>query len=119
MKVSYAPHSALFPHAAANVHQGGIGTTAQALRAGKPMLVVPFGHDQFDNGIRARRAGVAEVLHRERYNGARNERQLRRLLEDPGYAVAAAALGEKVRAENGAVTAADEIEDALSRAQRS
>jgi UDP:flavonoid glycosyltransferase YjiC (YdhE family) len=30
------------------VHQGGIGTTAQALRAGRPMLIVPFSHDQPD-----------------------------------------------------------------------
>src|SRR5262249_28459461 len=48
----YAPFSALFPRAAAIVHQGGIGTTGQALRAGRPMLVVPFGFDQPDNADR-------------------------------------------------------------------
>jgi rhamnosyltransferase subunit B len=42
-------YSALFPHVAAVVHQGGMGTTAQVLRAGKPMLVVPHGFDQPDN----------------------------------------------------------------------
>jgi len=34
----YAPYSKVFPHGVAIVHQGGIGTTAQALRAGRPML---------------------------------------------------------------------------------
>ena len=37
----YAPYSELLPRAAATVHQGGIGTTAQALRAGRPMIIVP------------------------------------------------------------------------------
>ena len=54
----YAPHSCIFPHAAVNVHQGGIGTLAQALHAGRPMLVVPFSHDQPDNAERAQRVVV-------------------------------------------------------------
>ncbi|HYY98929.1 MAG TPA: glycosyltransferase, partial [Pyrinomonadaceae bacterium] len=38
----YAPYGDLLPRARAVVHQGGIGTTGQALRSGLPMLVVPF-----------------------------------------------------------------------------
>jgi UDP:flavonoid glycosyltransferase YjiC (YdhE family) len=41
----YAPPSIVMPRAGVIVHLGGIGTTAQALRAGRPMLVVPFGQD--------------------------------------------------------------------------
>lgn len=41
------------PRALANIHQGGIGTTAQALRAAKPMIVVPYSHDQPDNARRS------------------------------------------------------------------
>src|SRR5262249_51564197 len=37
----YLPHSALLPRAAGIVHQGGIGTTFKALRAGIPQVVVP------------------------------------------------------------------------------
>jgi UDP:flavonoid glycosyltransferase YjiC (YdhE family) len=111
--VPYAPHSAIFPRAAVNVHQGGIGTTAQAIRAGKPMLVIPFSHDQFDNGMRVGRLGAAEVLYRERYNAGRAERSLRRLLKNPSYATAADAVGAKIRAENGAARAANEIEKTL------
>lgn len=53
----YEPHSLLFPRAAAIIHQGGIGTTGQALRAGVPQLVVSFSHDQPDNGARVVRTG--------------------------------------------------------------
>jgi UDP:flavonoid glycosyltransferase YjiC (YdhE family) len=113
LEVAYSPHSLVFPRASAIVHQGGIGTTAQALRSGHPMLVVPFAHDQFDNGERVRRLSVAKVLCRSRYNARRAEVLLRRLLEDAPYGQAASAIGEKVRAENGCAIAADAIETLL------
>jgi UDP:flavonoid glycosyltransferase YjiC (YdhE family) len=50
--VPYAPHAAVFPRAAVVVHQGGIGTTGEAMRAGRPMLVVPYSHDQPDHAAR-------------------------------------------------------------------
>ena len=41
------------------VHHGGIGTTAQALAAGVPQLIMPLAHDQPDNAARVQRLGVA------------------------------------------------------------
>ncbi len=117
--VPYAPHGAIFACAAAIAHQGGIGTTAQAMRSGRPMLVVPFGHDQFDNAARVKRLGVAEVLYRSEYGGRRVADVLRQLMEKPSYARAAAELGQKVRAEGGACTAADAIEIHAVEARRS
>jgi UDP:flavonoid glycosyltransferase YjiC (YdhE family) len=111
--VEYAPHSELFPRAAAIVHHGGIGTTAQAMLSGRPMLVVPFAHDQFDNAARVKRLGIAEVLYRGRYNVHRTEDLLRRLVQDPRYAEAAASVAAKVRDENGVETAANLIEAVL------
>src|ERR1019366_84847 len=63
----YAPYSELLPRAAATIHQGGVGTTAQALRSGKPMIVVPWSHDQPDNAMRVRKLGVAPVIPRSKY----------------------------------------------------
>ena len=40
----YAPYSLIFSRAACVVHSGGIGTTSQVLRAGVPMLVMPFAY---------------------------------------------------------------------------
>src|ERR1019366_4150932 len=49
---AYVPHAELFPRACLVVHHGGVGTSAQALRAGKPQLVTPFLADQPDNAGR-------------------------------------------------------------------
>lgn len=49
---SFAPFAALFPRCAAVVHHGGIGTTAKALAAGCPQLILPFAFDQLDNALR-------------------------------------------------------------------
>jgi len=107
---SYAPYSMLFPRAAATVHQGGIGTTAQAMRAGRPMLVMPFAHDQPDNAARVARLGIGRTIRRGRYNAESAARELRRLFEDESYASTAAKVGEEIRRENGGATACDAIE---------
>jgi UDP:flavonoid glycosyltransferase YjiC (YdhE family) len=106
----YAPYSELFPRAAAIVHQGGVGTTAQALRSGRPMLVVPFAHDQPDNAARVERLGVARQLGRQRYSARRAAEELRKLLEDPRYAVRAGEVGRRIQAEDGVGCACDAIE---------
>ncbi len=117
LQAGYAPHSAVFARAAAVVHQGGIGTTAQAMRAGRPMLVVPLAHDQFDNAERVRRLGIGEVLPHRRYGPRRAGKLLARLLAEPKYSAAGAVIGAKVAAEEGAATAASAIERYLE-AQR-
>ena len=107
---SYAPYSELFPRAAAIVHQGGIGTTAQALRAGRPMLIVPFSHDQPDNAARMVRLGVARTVRRRKYSAATSAAALATLLTDASFAKRAAQVAAAVKHENGAVKAADIIE---------
>ncbi|MDQ2989949.1 MAG: glycosyltransferase, partial [Pseudomonadota bacterium] len=62
----YVPLSALLPRAAVLIHHGGIGTTAEALRAGIPQLVTPFAWDQFDNGARIAALGAGMVIHAQR-----------------------------------------------------
>lgn len=113
--VDYAPHAALFPRAAVIVHHGGVGTSAEALLAGKPMLVVPHGFDQPDNAARLRRLGVAEVLPARRYRTGRASALLDRLLREPGYAHQAAACALALRAAGGASVAADQVLAAVHR----
>jgi rhamnosyltransferase subunit B len=91
----YVPLRRLLPHAAALVHHGGIGTTAEALRAGTPQLVAPLAHDQFDNAARVEALGVGASLHARRLNAARLAQALRELLgrDEPARRAREVALG--------------------------
>jgi rhamnosyltransferase subunit B len=109
----YLPYSEIMPRAAAVVHQGGIGTVAQALRAGKPMLVVPWAHDQPDNAERIRKIGVGRSLRRKRYRARRAAEQLEQLLKEPGYQANARKASEIIAGENGVERACDVVENAL------
>ena len=109
----YAPYSEVFPRAACVVHQGGVGTTGQVLRAGVPHLIVPFAHDQPDNAARCRRLGVAESIDRHSYSSSSAADLLRRILADPGYRTRAADASAVVRSEGGTQAACDAIERVL------
>jgi len=108
--VDRAPHELLFAHASAIVHQGGAGTTAQALRSGRPMLVVPHAHDQPDTAFRVTNLGVARTLFPQRYKAPHVARELERLLNEPSFKDAAGRVAATVRKEGGAETAAELIE---------
>jgi rhamnosyltransferase subunit B len=80
--IPYTPFSELLPHAAALVHHGGIGTTAQALAAGVPQLIMPMAHDQFDNADRVKALGVGDFLSRSRFGGKAVGKRLHHLMSD-------------------------------------
>ena len=82
VRVAYAPFKALLPKMAAFVHHGGIGSTAEALRAGVPQLIRPVAYDQFDNAAHATRLGVAVELSRKRYAARPVADALARLMSD-------------------------------------
>lgn len=105
----YAPYSELLPRAAATVHQGGVGTTAQALRAGRPMIIVPHGNDQPDNGARARRLGLARVIPRPKYRADRVARELKTLLTEDAYSRAASQVAAEIASEDGVRAACDAL----------
>ncbi len=101
------PHRALFHRMDVNVHHGGAGTTANALAAGVPTVIVPFGADQPFWARRATDLGVAPPpipigrLTRERLAQA-----MRRALTDPAMRSRSAELGSRIRSEDGTRMAA-------------
>ena len=109
----YAPYSLVFPNAACVVHQGGIGTTAQVLRAGVPHLIMPYAHDQPDNAARCERIGVAQTISRDKYSAENAAKRLEKILSDSSYKSNAERIGEIVEGEHGTQTACDAIENIL------
>ena len=111
----YAPYSELFARSRLVVHQGGVGTTAQCLKAGKPMLIMPYSHDQPDNARRMKRLGVAKVIQKANYTPGKVTRKLRKILDDPGLAEKARAVAAQMNCEDGVKTACDALEALLAR----
>jgi UDP:flavonoid glycosyltransferase YjiC (YdhE family) len=113
LALPYAPYSQVFRSAAVIVHQGGSGTTGQALFAGRPQLIVPFGWDQPDNAVRVERLGAGIHLPRSAYSVNSATAELERLLTEKRFSECAARVGEQVRAEDGLNEACNAIEALL------
>jgi UDP:flavonoid glycosyltransferase YjiC (YdhE family) len=115
--VRAAPHSAILGHAAAVVTHGGHGTVVRALAAGVPLVVLPHGRDQADNGRRVTSRGAGIVL-------SRNARPtplataIRRVLDDPAFAAAAGELGATIRADAAGDALLGELEAVPDRSNR-
>ena len=115
----YAPYSALFSRSRLVVHQGGVGTTAQCLRAGKPMLIMPYSHDQPDNARRMKRLGVSRTIQKSAYTPAAAAAKLEAMLADPAHAARAAQVAQQVAQEDGVKTACDALEQLHARTRHS
>lgn len=75
----YAPFDKILPRAAVLVQHGGIGTTAEALRAGVPQLATPFGYDQYDNARRIGELGAGRSIPFQHLTEAKFETAIRAL----------------------------------------
>jgi rhamnosyltransferase subunit B len=82
---TYLPFSEVLPRAVLLVYHGGIGTLAQAISAGIPHLVVPNGHDQFDNGWRIAELRLGRSLPQTRYRARSAAAAIRMVLGNPAF----------------------------------
>ncbi len=111
-----APHKWLFDRMQALVHHGGAGTTAMGLRAGKPMLIVPFGSDQLFWGNRVHALGCSpKPLSRAQLTGPTLVAAFSALAKVPNYAQQAKSVQEGLLKEQGIEIAADIIQNTLRR----
>lgn len=115
LAAAYAPHSLVFARAAAIVHQGGVGTTGQALRSGRPSVIMPFAFDQLDNASRCVRRDCAVLLRKARLTVDTMADALSSVLQSKKLLIGAARTAEIVRSENGVDTACGAIEKRLLR----
>jgi rhamnosyltransferase subunit B len=77
---AYLPFSKILPQAAALVHHGGIGTTAQAIAAGIPQVIRPMAHDQPDNAARVEKLGIGASLSTKKFNAATLAKKIKTLI---------------------------------------
>jgi UDP:flavonoid glycosyltransferase YjiC (YdhE family) len=104
--VDSIPHSWLFPRMAAIVHHGGAGTTAAALRAGVPSMIIPFFGDQPFWGQRIADLGVGpNPIPRKQLTAQRLGEAIRTAMTDDLMRRRAADLGAKIQAEDGVANA--------------
>ena len=97
-----APHNWLFPRMMAVVHHGGAGTTAEALRAGVPQVIVPFIVDQPFWGKRIRDLGVApKPIPRKKLTAAKLAEAIDTVVNKSRMRNRAASLGKDIRSEGG------------------
>jgi len=111
----YASFKQLLPHAAAIAHHGGMGTTAQALRAGIPQLIMPMAHDQPDNANRLKQFGVGDWLKPSAFTARNVAARLHKLLESPTVAAACQEYAGKFEGPSGIELAADMLEKSAPR----
>jgi sterol 3beta-glucosyltransferase len=98
------------------VHHGGAGTTAAALRAGVPAIVVPFHGDQFYWAKLVSDLGTGpQGIARTRLTAERLATAINRAVNDSSIATRAADLGVRIRAENGVARAVEGIERIVTR----
>ena len=106
LAVDSAPHDWLFPRVAAVVHHGGAGTTAAALRAGAPALVIPFIADQPFWGQRLNALGAGlPPMSRRQLEPEPLAAALRALVENPAYRARAAQIADALAREDGVARA--------------
>lgn len=107
----YVPHHKLFPHAACVVHHGSAGTTSEVFRAGVPSIFIPHNADQPLWAQAGRELGCAgRAIPYAQLTAQRLSQALSTTLADPSYSRAAAAVGERVRREQGLKRARELIE---------
>lgn len=110
IQAHYIPLSNLLPMCAALVHHGGIGTTAQGLRAGVPQLVKPILHDQPDNGFRVKSLGAGDVIGHNQYIVKTVAKMLDDMLESRAVKLACTGIARKFENDISSEKFCDEIE---------
>jgi len=110
----YLPFSDVLPHAAMLVYHGGIGTLAQTIKAGIPHLVVPSGHDQFDNAWRIEHLGLGRSIPQTRYRADRVVEAVRAILGNGGGRARCCDYASRMDSD-AALTRACELIEGLSR----
>jgi len=110
---AYVPMADLARWSDVVVHHAGAGTTLSSLSAARPMVLVPLTADQFDNTDAAVRTGAALELDATRLQAGDVAAAVRRLLDEPAFAIAAGTVAAEIATMPGPDDAWLEIESVV------
>jgi|HubBroStandDraft_1064217.scaffolds.fasta_scaffold00800_12 zeaxanthin glucosyltransferase len=107
--VPRVPLLELMPHLDAVICHGGLNTVCEALSCAVPLVVAPLTRDQPINAAQVVAAGAGLRVSFGRVTPAQLRYALTTVLDDPGYAVAAARIRDSFVAAGGARAAAQRL----------
>ncbi|KAJ5496979.1 UDP-glucose sterol transferase [Penicillium fimorum] len=113
--IDNCPHDWIFGRVSCTIHHGGAGTTAAAISAGKPSIIVPFFGDQTFWGKMIARAGAGPSPIPFKRLTADNLSEAINAALTPKVLESASGLGIQVAKENGVVSGVEEFHKQLSR----
>lgn len=114
LALPFVPFSRVYPFCSAVIHHGGPYTVAEALRAGVPSMVVPWGIDQFFTASQVHRLGAGRWIHHRSFTPRAAERALSDLLRNERYRDAARSVAAKLAQEDGVATLCEAIDATLA-----
>jgi len=106
----FVPHGPVLERAAVAITHGGMGATQKALAQGVPVVVVPFGRDQYEVAARVAAADAGVRLSRKNLTPERLRAAVHRAL---GKAPGARRVAAGYAAAGGAAAGADALEELI------
>jgi UDP:flavonoid glycosyltransferase YjiC (YdhE family) len=117
-KVGDVPHEWLFPRMAGIIHHGGAGTTAAALRAGVPSVIVSYFADQPFWAQQVHQLGCSpKPISRKNLSATNLAKAIQEATRNESIINNSSSLGDKIRTENGIKIAVERIEGYLGNPQ--
>jgi UDP:flavonoid glycosyltransferase YjiC (YdhE family) len=116
--VEWLSYSQLMPAASLVISHGGHGTVARALGAGTPLLISPIIGDMSETAMRVDWAGAGLSLPWRLCRPAPLRWAARRLLDDPSFTARAEEIAAWGRANDGAASGAELVEQLALRNSR-
>ena len=106
----FLPQTSIIPLVDLVITHGGNNTTTEAMHFGKPMILLPLFWDQYDNAQRVDEQGFGVRLATYAFTDDELHGAIARLLADAPLRARMAAIGERIRAQDGVAGAAARIE---------
>lgn len=111
----YISYSQIMPKCGLIIHQGGVGTTAQGIRSGNPMIIIPHCNDQYDNADRVRKLGVSQTIPYKKLNAKRLHQLISEVMKSDEMKQKSLALSKQIQSEKTEKEAVKFIQDVFNK----